>query len=61
MASDEGQTHAEMVIDREGKVRDVALLVSDSPGMIAAARDAFATMHFKPFLVNGTRFKLWFR
>jgi hypothetical protein len=49
----EGVLLAEVVIDREGKVRDMGSLLSDNPGLSDAARGRIGRMRFKPYLVNG--------
>ncbi len=49
----EGVLLAEVVIDREGKIRDMGSLLSDNPGLSDAARDRIRRMRFKPYLVNG--------
>jgi len=49
----EGVLMANVVIDREGKVREVGSLLSDNPGLSDAARKRIADMQFKPYVVNG--------
>jgi hypothetical protein len=49
----EGGVSAVMAVDREGKVRDVSLVVANNPGVVAAATSAFRSMEFRPYLVNG--------
>jgi hypothetical protein len=49
----EGVLMASVVIDREGKLREVGSLLSDNPGLSDAARKRIAEMQFKPYVVNG--------
>jgi hypothetical protein len=49
----EGILTTEVVIDREGKVRDSGTIVTDNPGVSDAARTQITKMQFKPYLVNG--------
>lgn len=49
----DGVLTTEVVIDREGKVRNVGTIVSDNPGLNDTARDEIAKMRFKPYLSNG--------
>lgn len=49
----EGALTTEVVVDRAGKVRDVGTIITDNPGISAAAREAISEMRFKPFLLNG--------
>jgi hypothetical protein len=43
----------EIVVDREGKVRQVETIVSDNPDLSDVARKAIKAMQFKPYLQNG--------
>jgi Gram-negative bacterial TonB protein C-terminal len=49
----EGVLIAKVVIDREGKIRDVGGVLSDNPGLNDAARERIVSMRFKPFLLDG--------
>jgi hypothetical protein len=49
----EGVLMADVVIDREGKVREVGSLLSDNPGLSDEARSRIQAMRFKPYMVNG--------
>ncbi len=49
----EGNVTSEIVIDREGKVRQIGTLVSENSGVNEAGKQAIAAMRFKPFLVDG--------
>src|SRR6202162_2970418 len=49
----EGKVTSQIVVDREGKVRQIESLFSDNPGVNEAGRQAIAAMRFKPFLVDG--------
>jgi len=42
-----------VTVDRDGKVREIATIVSDNPGLADAAHDYIASMHFRPYLLNG--------
>ena len=50
----EGGITTEIVVDRTGKVQDVASILSDNPGLSETARRAIAAMQFKPYLLDGT-------
>ena len=49
----EGNVTSQIVVDREGKVRQIGTLVSENSGVNEAGKQAIATMRFKPFAVNG--------
>jgi hypothetical protein len=49
----EGVLIAKVVIDREGKVRDIGSVLSDNPGLDDAARERIMSMRFKPYLMDG--------
>jgi Gram-negative bacterial TonB protein C-terminal len=49
----EGVLMAEVVIDREGTVREIGSILSDNPGLNDAARERIGKMRFSPYLVNG--------
>jgi len=49
----EGTVSTEMLIDREGNIREVGSAVAENPGVAETAEHAFAAMCFKPFLENG--------
>lgn len=49
----EGIITTEIVVDREGKVRQIASILSDNPGLSEDAGRAIVKMRFKPYLQNG--------
>ena len=49
----EGVFTTTVAVDREGKVREIGVLVSDNPGVNEAARDQILAMKFKPFVKDG--------
>lgn len=49
----EGIITTEIVVDREGKVRQIASILSDNPGLGQDAGRAIVQMRFKPYLQNG--------
>jgi hypothetical protein len=49
----EGVLLAEVVIDRTGRVQDVGGVLSDNPGLSAAARERISKMQFKPLFFEG--------
>jgi len=49
----EGNVTTELVIDRDGKVRDTGIVVSENPGIEEAGRKAASSLRFQPFLVEG--------
>ncbi|WP_263369119.1 energy transducer TonB [Edaphobacter dinghuensis] len=42
-----------IVVDREGRVRDVGTMVSDNPALNAVAQQWISQLKFKPYLVDG--------
>jgi hypothetical protein len=49
----EGNVTSQIVVDREGKVRQIGTLVSENSGVNEIGMQAIAAMRFKPFLVEG--------
>jgi hypothetical protein len=49
----DGNVTTEILVDRQGKVREVGFIVSENSGVNDAGSQAAAAMHFTPFLVNG--------
>lgn len=49
----EGNVTSQIVVDREGKVRQIGTLVSENSGVNESGMQAIAAMRFKPFLVEG--------
>jgi hypothetical protein len=49
----EGNVTSEIVVDREGKVRQIETLVSENSGVNETGKQAISAMHFSPFLVGG--------
>jgi hypothetical protein len=49
----EGNVTSQIVVDREGKVRQIGTLVSENSGVNEAGKEAITALRFKPFLVNG--------
>lgn len=49
----EGILTTKVVVDREGRVREVGTIVSDNPEINGAARSVITNMRFTPFVVNG--------
>jgi hypothetical protein len=49
----EGHVTTTVVIDREGKVREIGPLISDNPGVNEVAERATTAMRFTPFLAGG--------
>jgi TonB family protein len=49
----QGVLTTQIVVDREGIVREIGTIVSDNPALDEAAQKAISTMRFTPFLVNG--------
>lgn len=49
----EGNVTTQIVIDREGTVREIGTVVSENSGVNEVGRRAVAVMRFKPFLING--------
>ncbi len=48
----EGAITTEIIVDREGKVRDVRSILSDNPGLSEFASKSIWAMQFKPYLLN---------
>jgi hypothetical protein len=49
----QGVLTTEIVVDREGKIREISSIVSDNPAINDVARKAIAAMRFTPYLLNG--------
>jgi hypothetical protein len=49
----EGNVTSEIVVDREGQVRQIETLVSENSGVNETGKQAISAMHFSPFLVDG--------
>lgn len=49
----EGNVTTQVVVDREGKVREIGTVISENSGVNDTGRQAVAAMRFKPFLTNG--------
>jgi TonB family protein len=49
----QGVLTTEIVVDREGKVREIGTIVSDNRGLDDAARKTISAMRFTPYLLNG--------
>jgi TonB family protein len=49
----EGKVTTEVVVDREGKVREIGTVISENAVVNDAGKQAFEAMRFKPFLVKG--------
>jgi hypothetical protein len=49
----EGGITTEVVIDRNGKVRELGSILSDNPGLSETAGRAIGSMQFSPYLQNG--------
>jgi hypothetical protein len=49
----EGAVTTEIVVDRDGKVREISSIVSDNPGLSETAGKAIAAMRFTPYLQDG--------
>ncbi len=49
----EGHVTTIVVIDREGKVREIEPVISDNPGVNETAERAITAMRFTPFLAGG--------
>jgi hypothetical protein len=50
----EGNVTTTIVLDREGKVRQIGAVISENSGVNDAGMQAVAAMRFKPFLNDGT-------
>jgi len=48
----EGNVTTEVIVDREGRVRDIGTVVSENSAVNDAGRQAVLAMRFKPFLVG---------
>jgi len=42
-----------VLVDRTGEVRDIGMILSDSPALNNAAKDFITGLRFRPFVVNG--------
>jgi hypothetical protein len=49
----EGNVMTIIVVDREGKVREIRSVVSENSGVNATGKEAVGAMRFKPFVVDG--------
>jgi hypothetical protein len=49
----EGNVTTEVVVDREGKVRDLGTMISENNAILDAGRQHILAMRFTPFLLNG--------
>jgi hypothetical protein len=49
----QGNVTTQIVVDREGKVREIGPMVSENSSLDSTGKAAVANMRFKPFLVNG--------
>jgi len=49
----EGAITTKIVLDRDGKVRDVSAVLSDNPGLSEFASKSIWAMQFKPYLQDG--------
>jgi hypothetical protein len=49
----QGNVTTWIVVDREGKVRDIGTMVSENAAMEDTGKVAVASLRFKPFVVNG--------
>lgn len=49
----QGLLTTKVVVDREGRVRELGTIVGDNPGLDDAARKAIFAMRFSPYLLNG--------
>ena len=49
----EGIVTTDVVIDRQGTVREVGTIVSDNQALNESARNAISSMHFSPYVVDG--------
>jgi hypothetical protein len=57
----EGALTTDVLVDREGKVREIGTVVSDNPGIRDAAHDYITSLHFQPFLRNGQPVQVYSR
>jgi len=49
----QGNVTTQIVVDREGAVREIGTMISENGGVNATGKEAVLKMRFKPFLVNG--------
>ena len=49
----EGNVTTEIIVDREGRVREFGSIISENNAILDAGRQRIQAMHFKPFLQNG--------
>jgi hypothetical protein len=49
----EGNVTTVIVVDREGKVREIGAVICENPGVKEAGKQAIAAMRFNPFVVDG--------
>ena len=49
----QGNVTTEVVVDREGRVRDISSIISENSRINDAGRQQIAAMRFNPFLLNG--------
>ncbi len=49
----EGHITTDVVVDRDGKVREIGPIISDNPGLNEAAKAGFAAVQFTPFFSGG--------
>jgi hypothetical protein len=49
----EGNVTTDVVVDREGKVRELGSVISENSGIVEAGRRRILAMRFTPFMVNG--------
>ncbi|HEX8815759.1 MAG TPA: hypothetical protein VF753_09680 [Terriglobales bacterium] len=49
----EGKISCDIVVDREGKIREMSTIVTENPALRDAGKQAVAAMRFKPFVVDG--------
>lgn len=49
----EGALTTEIIVDRDGNVRDIGTLVSDNPGLDESARAYILSLRFQPHLIDG--------
>jgi hypothetical protein len=57
----EGAFTADVVVDRDGKIREIGTFVSDNPGLEAGANEYISSMRFQPYLVNGEPVQVYSR
>jgi hypothetical protein len=49
----EGNFTTEIVVDREGKVRDIGTPIAENPGIYQSGKKIVGAMRFKPFVTDG--------